>query len=72
LLKDPRILLLDEPTSELDVENQGLILDVIFALKKGKTILFITHHIQTVERADQIYFISNGSLVEQAHSSTLR
>ncbi len=55
---------LAEPTSELDGENQQNILELIFKLAKDKTIVLITHHIASIERADCIYFMQNGRLLE--------
>src|SRR4051812_39297761 len=65
LLRDPQILLMDEPTSELDPENAASILQLIFQLaKSGKTVVLITHHIASIENADRIYFLQNGRVLE--------
>jgi ABC-type bacteriocin/lantibiotic exporter with double-glycine peptidase domain len=64
LIRDPKILLLDEPTSELDVENANRILDILFDLSRTKTVILITHHIQSIERAHKIHFLQAGKLEE--------
>jgi len=64
--KKPKIILLDEPTNGLDVENENLILELVYtnAKKNGATVLFITHHIPTIQKADEIHFLQNGIIHE--------
>ena len=71
LLKNPRILLLDEPTSELDVENAQLITDLIISLAAERTLIFITHSLSTCRKADTIFFLQGGQVVESGSHDEL-
>lgn len=64
LLRDPVVLLLDEATSALDAESEGLVLQALDALMEGRTSLVVAHRLSTVRRADCIYVIKDGLLVE--------
>jgi ATP-binding cassette subfamily C protein len=64
LLRRPQLLVLDEPTSALDVENERHILDAITRLKGKVTTLLITHRLSAVRRADHVYVMELGRLVE--------
>ena len=65
---EPDVLMLDEPTVNLDPENIGVIEQVILSLKKPeRIILFVTHNLfQARKLADQVIFISNGTILEQS------
>ena len=65
MLKNARVILLDEATASVDPENERDIQRAISALVEGKTIVTIAHRLSTVERADQILVISEGRLVQQ-------
>jgi len=65
VLKDPRILILDEATSSLDSESEALVQDALEKLMHGRTSIVIAHRLATVRKADQILVIDNGRLVEQ-------
>ena len=65
LLKDPRILILDEATSSLDSESESLVQDALDKLMKGRTSIVIAHRLSTIRKADQIFVIDHGRLVEQ-------
>jgi len=65
VLADPRILILDEATSNLDTESEGLIQQSLAALTKGRTTFVIAHRLSTIRRADQILVIENGRIAEQ-------
>lgn len=71
LLKNPRILLLDEPTSELDVENAQIITDLILSTAKERTVIFITHSLATCRKADTIFFLQNGEVMESGSHDEL-
>lgn len=71
LLRDPRILVLDEATSNLDVHNERLIREALAELMRGRTSLVIAHRLSTVVSADVILVISEGRLVEQGRHSEL-
>jgi|RhiMetdeSRZDD1v2_1073273.scaffolds.fasta_scaffold68409_5 ATP-binding cassette, subfamily C, bacterial len=64
LLRRPSLLILDEATSSLDSENEGRIQRAIDELHGYMTILVITHRLSTVRRADVIYVLEQGRLVE--------
>ena len=64
LLKDARIILLDEPTSSLDGESEQLIRQALAKLCAGRTTLVIAHRLNTITDADRIHVIENGVVVE--------
>lgn len=65
VLKDPRILILDEATSSLDSESERLVQDALEKLMKGRTSVVIAHRLSTVRKADRILVLDQGKLVEQ-------
>lgn len=65
LLKDAPVVLLDEATASLDVENETLIQAGISALVKNKTVLIIAHRMRTIAEADKILVLENGHISEQ-------
>ena len=64
LLKDAPVILLDEATASLDVDNETEIQEAISKLVKGKTVLVIAHRMRTVENADKIVVLSDGVVSE--------
>ena len=64
LLKDAPVILLDEATASLDVDNETEIQEAISGLIKGKTVLVIAHRMRTVENADQIVVLDGGVVAE--------
>ena len=64
LLKDAPVILLDEATASLDVDNETEIQEAISRLVKGKTVLIIAHRMRTVENADQIVVLDGGVVAE--------
>ena len=70
-LKDAPIILLDEATASLDVENETLIQESLSRLIKNKTVMIIAHRMRTVAGADQIVVLSEGTVAEQGSSDTL-
>ena len=64
LLSSPNLLILDEATSNLDSENEKLIQDSIEKLHGKMTILVIAHRLSALKRADNIYLIENGKLID--------
>lgn len=62
-LKNPDIILLDEPTSNLDIESRNLVLDSIKELTKDKTVIKVTHNLEEVKPGDNILFIEDGKIV---------
>lgn len=65
LLKEPKILILDESISNIDKESEDLILNLIQKLKEKMTIILITHRLNTVLRADYIYYLDNKKVAEE-------
>lgn len=65
LLHDPRILLLDEATASLDNESEALVQEALSRLMHGRTTLVVAHRLTTVERADAILVLNEGSIVER-------
>ena len=70
-LKDAPIILLDEATASLDVENETLIQESLSRLIENKTVMIIAHRMRTVAGADQIVVLSEGTVAEQGSSNTL-
>ena len=71
ILADPRVLILDEATSNLDTESEGLIQQSLAELTKGRTTFVIAHRLSTIRRADQILVIEDGRIVEQGKHDDL-
>lgn len=65
LLKDAPIILLDEATASLDVDNETDIQEAISQLIQGKTVLVIAHRMRTIEHADQILVLDGGIVAER-------
>lgn len=73
LLADPRILILDEATSNLDTESELYIQQSFKSLMRGRTTLVIAHRLSTIRQADQILVIEEGKIVERGtHESLIR
>ena len=70
-LKDAPIILLDEATASLDVENETLIQESLSRLIENKTVMIIAHRMRTVAGADKIVVLSDGTVVEQGSSDML-
>ena len=71
LLKDAPVILLDEATASLDVENESAVQEALSRLLAGKTVLVIAHRMRTVEAADKIVVLSEGRVTEQGTPSEL-
>ena len=71
LLKDAPIVLLDEATASLDVENETKVQEALSRLLAGKTVLVIAHRMRTVEAADKIVVLDDGRVAEQGSPSEL-
>lgn len=72
LLKDAPIVLLDEATASLDVENETHVQAALSELLQGKTVLVIAHRMRTVDNADKIVVLEGGCVVEQGSPAELR
>ena len=71
LLKDANVILLDEATSFLDVENESKIQKAISTLIKNKTVIIIAHRMRTIANADKIVVLDDGRIVEQGSPDEL-
>ena len=71
LLKDAPILILDEATSQLDTESESLVQRALGNLMAGRTTLVIAHRLSTIARADRIYVIEGGRVVEEGNHEEL-
>jgi ATP-binding cassette subfamily B protein len=71
LLKDPRVLILDEATGSLDGESERAIQDNLHALLRDRTALIIAHRLSTVRGADLIVVLDQGKVVEQGTHAEL-
>jgi ATP-binding cassette, subfamily B, bacterial len=71
LLKNPKILILDEATSSLDNENEALIQAALTPLMKGRTSLVVAHRLSTIIGADRIFVLEMGRIVESGNHKEL-
>lgn len=72
LLADPRILILDEATSNIDTRTEEALQAGLAELLKGRTSFIIAHRLSTIENADEIFYIDHGQIVEHgAHNALL-
>lgn len=71
LIRNPKILLLDEATSNLDSETEKSVQALLEKTGKGRTMVVVAHRLATVQNADVIFVISDGSVVEVGNHATL-
>ena len=71
LLADPKIIILDEATSNLDTESETYIQKSLNVLMKNRTTFVIAHRLSTIQQADQILVIEEGSIVERGDHDEL-
>ncbi|MCI1832096.1 MAG: ABC transporter ATP-binding protein/permease [Bifidobacterium sp.] len=71
LLADPRILILDEATSNIDTRTEEALQAGLAHLLKGRTSFIIAHRLSTIENADQIFYIDHGEIVEHGSHQEL-
>ncbi|MEQ6122166.1 ABC transporter ATP-binding protein [Reichenbachiella sp. MALMAid0571] len=71
ILANPRILILDEATSNLDTESESFIQESLKMLMKGRTTFVIAHRLSTIKQADQILVIEGGKIDEQGNHDEL-
>lgn len=71
ILKDAPIIILDEATASVDLDNESYIQEAITELVQGKTLLVIAHRLHTVREADQILVISDGKISQRGTHSEL-
>ena len=71
ILKDSKIVILDEATANVDPENEEKLIKAIDALTKNKTVIMIAHRLKTVKNCDNIYVIDDGKIVESGKHDEL-
>jgi len=71
ILADPRILILDEATSNLDTESESFIQDSLKTLMQGRTTFVIAHRLSTIRQADQILVVEEGQIQERGKHEEL-
>lgn len=71
ILADPKIIILDEATSNLDTESEGLIQKSLAQLVKDRTTIVIAHRLSTIKKADQILVIESGHIAERGTHNEL-
>lgn len=71
LARDPKILILDEATANIDSETEKYIQDSIEKLKQDRTTIIIAHRLSTIKNADKIFVLEKGKIVEQGNHDSL-
>lgn len=71
LLYDSAIYIFDESTSNIDVESEDAIMKVIYELKENKTVILISHRLYNVKKADSIYVLNKGQIIEHGNHKEL-
>lgn len=71
LLANPKIIILDEATSNLDTESESFIQKSLQVLMKNRTTFVIAHRLSTIQKADQILVIEDGNIVERGQHQDL-
>jgi len=72
LLKDPRIVILDEATSHLDTESEALVQAALSDALAGRTSIVIAHRLSTIVKADEVVVLDEGRIVERGGHQDLR
>lgn len=65
ILRDSKILLMDEPTSALDAQTEANLMEALQTFRDNKTIIVVAHRLSTIQNADKIIVVQNGSVVEE-------
>ncbi|MBO4553755.1 ATP-binding cassette domain-containing protein, partial [bacterium] len=71
LAHDPRILILDEATSNVDPATEHLIQDAIDKLMIGRTSMIVAHRLSTIHKVDEIFVLDNGKIIERGSHAEL-
>jgi ABC-type multidrug transport system fused ATPase/permease subunit len=71
ILKNPKILILDEATSSLDSESEKVVQDALEKLMKNRTTFVIAHRLSTIRNADNIFVLKDGEIIEQGNHTEL-
>jgi ABC-type multidrug transport system fused ATPase/permease subunit len=65
LILNPKILILDDPTSNLDAETEAIVVEALRKLIEGRTVFIVTQRLSTLKLADRILVLDNGRIVEE-------
>ena len=65
VIRNAPILILDEPTSGVDAVSEAIVFDALHRLMKGRTCIVITHRLATIRKADVIFVLKDGAIVER-------
>lgn len=71
LVRDPRVLILDEATSSVDTDTENLIQEALTHLRKGRTTLIVAHRLSSIQNADRIIVLEDGNIHEEGTHETL-
>ena len=71
MVSDPSILILDEATSSIDTNTELLVQEGIEALLQGRTSFVIAHRLSTIQKADRIFVIDQGGILEEGNAHEL-
>ena len=71
ILADPSVLILDEATSALDAKTEKLVSEALERLMKHRTSIVIAHRLSTIKRADRIYLLEKGSILDSGSHQEL-
>lgn len=71
VLADPKVVIFDESTSALDVHTESALFEALEKFLEGKTVIIIAHRLSTITKADYIYVLENGSVLEEGTRETL-
>lgn len=72
LLRQRKLLLLDEPTASLDAQSENLVLKTLQQMSQQQTTLMITHRIEDLKKCDQILVMQQGEIIQQGHFDQLK
>lgn len=71
VVRNAPILILDEPTASLDTESEKIVIEALERLMKDRTVILISHHLNTMVNADKIFVIKEGMIAEEGTHDTL-
>jgi ATP-binding cassette subfamily B protein len=71
MIRNAPILVLDEPTTGLDAESEKLVVDALDRLKQGRTTFVIAHHLSTIRKADLVFVMAHGEILERGTHAEL-
>ncbi len=71
MVSDPRILILDEATSSIDTQTERLVQEGIEKLLKGRTSFVVAHRLSTIQKADRIFVVDDGHIIEEGNAREL-